>query len=275
MEIEVGPHTYRAVEAGPADGELVLLLHGFPQSKAEWKHQLAALGEAGYHAVAPDQRGYSPGARPSSVDDYGIDHLVGDALGFADALGAERFHLVGHDWGAIISWHVAARAPERLRSLSIVSVPHPSAMRAAVADPTSGQAEKSSYIPMLRAEGSAELFTANDGAGLRGLFASAGLTGDVIDAHLEVLLEPGAMDAACNYYRAFDFREASLPPIEVPTLFVWSDDDVAIARAGADRTGEHVTGPFRYEVLEGVSHWVPEAAPEALTGFLLEHLASV
>src|SRR4051812_48257716 len=109
---------------GPEDGELVLLLHGFPQSWWEWRHQLEALGKAGYRAVAPDQRGYSPGARPGGVEHYGVEELVADAVGFADALGVDRFHLVGHDWGAIVAWYVAATHPDRLKTLSIVSTPH-------------------------------------------------------------------------------------------------------------------------------------------------------
>ena len=121
LSIPVGPFVFRAREAGPKDGPLVLLLHGFPQSSAEWKSQLEALGAAGYHAVAPDQRGYSPGARPEGVDAYAVAALVADTLGMADALGAETFHLVGHDWGAIVAWHVAARHPKRLRTLTIVS----------------------------------------------------------------------------------------------------------------------------------------------------------
>ncbi|MGH9248466.1 MAG: alpha/beta fold hydrolase, partial [Acidimicrobiales bacterium] len=127
-EIAVGPHTFDALADGPEDGELVLLLHGFPQTSAAWRDQVAALAAAGYRAVAPDQRGYSPRARPTELAAYAMPELVGDVIGFADVLGAERFHLVGHDWGGAVAWQVAGRHPERLHTLAAVSTPHPEAM---------------------------------------------------------------------------------------------------------------------------------------------------
>src|SRR5205807_9057314 len=127
LEIPVGKFAFDARAAGPADGELVLLLHGFPQSSWEWRSQLSALGDAGYRAVAPDQRGYSPRARPDGVERYEVEHLVADVLAIADWLGGHRFHLVGHDWGAAVAWAVGGTHPERLHTLSIVSVPHPKA----------------------------------------------------------------------------------------------------------------------------------------------------
>ena len=121
VELAVGDLVFDARAEGPADGELVLLLHGFPQTSLSWRHQLGALAAAGYRAVAPDQRGYSPGARPADVAEYRIERLVGDVLGFADALGVERFHLVGHDWGGAVAWQVAGRHPERLRTVTSLS----------------------------------------------------------------------------------------------------------------------------------------------------------
>ena len=121
LELTVGPFRYSALADGPPDGDLVLLLHGFPETSYEWRAQLTALGGAGYRAVAPDQRGYARGARPVEVADYHIDHLVSDVLGFAEALGAERFHLVGHDWGGFVAWYAGGRHGERLRSLCVVS----------------------------------------------------------------------------------------------------------------------------------------------------------
>src|SRR5947208_11715275 len=117
VEVPVGSMTFRTRAAGPDDGELVLLLHGFPQSSAEWNAQLDALAAAGYRAIAPDQRGYSPGARPDGVESYTVEHLVADALGIADHFGGRRFHLVGHDWGAIVAWFTAIEHPSRLKSV--------------------------------------------------------------------------------------------------------------------------------------------------------------
>jgi pimeloyl-ACP methyl ester carboxylesterase len=271
LELVVGDLRFRAMAEGPDDGELVLLLHGFPQTWWEWRHQLTALGKAGYRAVAPDQRGYSPGARPDGVAHYAVGELVGDALGFADALGAERFHLVGHDWGAIVAWHVAAAAPERLRTLTIVSVPHLKAFARALSDPASAQATKSSYIADFQAPGAGDAMVADGGAGLRFAFSASGLDDDV-EEHVRVLTQPGAIEAALNWYRAFDFQGGELGDIEVPTLFVWSTDDIAIAQEGAAWTADHVSGPYRFEVFDGVSHWVPEVAPDRLNELLLWQL---
>ena len=274
VELAVGDLRFRARADGPEDGELVLLLHGFPQSSAEWRTQIAALAGAGSRAVAPDQRGYSPGARPEGVEQYDVDLLVGDVLGMADALGADRFHLVGHDWGAIVAWQVADRAPQRLHTLTAVSVPHPSAWARAFADPGSSQAERSSYVPVFQAPGSEEAFLAGDGDGLRQIFAASGLEGHDVEPHVQVLIEPGAMEAACNWYRAADFATMSAGDISVPTLFVWSTEDPAIAQEGAAWTGEHVTGPYRFEVLDGISHWIPEQAADRMDELLLWQVAA-
>jgi pimeloyl-ACP methyl ester carboxylesterase len=273
LELVVGDLRFRAMAEGPEDGELVLLLHGFPQSWWEWRHQLKALGDAGYLAVAPDQRGYSPGARPSGVEAYHVDRLVEDVLGFADALGAARFHVAGHDWGAIVAWHVAAAAPERLRSLTVVSVPHPAAFMRALADPSSEQAAKSSYIVGFQEPGAGDAMVADGGAGVRFAFEASGLDDDV-DEHVRVLTDPGAIEAALHWYRAFDFHAGALGDIEVPTLFVWSTDDIAIAQEGAAWTADHVTGQYRFEVFDGVSHWIPEVAADRLSELLLWRVAA-
>lgn len=156
LELTVGPYTFPARSAGPPDGKIVLLLHGFPESSWEWHDQIAELASAGYRAVAPEQRGYSSGARPDRVEDYSIDFLVDDVIGMADDLGANTFHLVGHDWGAIVAWHVVAVHPKRLETLTIVSVPHPTAWAAAFADPASDQPQRSAYMPEMKRVGSEE-----------------------------------------------------------------------------------------------------------------------
>jgi pimeloyl-ACP methyl ester carboxylesterase len=273
LELVVGDLRFRAMAEGPEDGELVLLLHGFPQSWWEWRYQLKALGDAGYLAVAPDQRGYSPGARPSGVEAYHVDRLVEDVLGFADALGVAQFHVAGHDWGAIVAWHVAAAAPQRLRSLTVVSVPHPAAFMRALADPSSEQAAKSSYIVGFQEPGAGDAMVADGGAGLRFAFEASGLDDDV-DEHVRVLTDPGAIEAALHWYRAFDFHAGALGDIEVPTLFVWSTDDIAIAQEGAAWTADHVTGQYRFEVFDGVSHWIPEVAADRLSELLLWRVAA-
>lgn len=281
MELAAGPMRFRALAAGPEDGRLVLLLHGFPQSSYEWRHQLAALGDAGYRAVAFDQRGYSPGARPDGVESYSVDRLVTDVLAVADELNAHQMDLVGHDWGAAVAWQFAGRYPERLRSLTAVSVPHGAAFRAALASSSGDQLRRSSYIAFFQQEGTAEeTLLADGGAGLRRLFEVSAYPDDPTP-YIEAMQEPGALTAALGWYRALlqggmgaASAAAAMGPVTVPTLFVWSDQDPAIGREAAEGTAEHVKGPYRFEVLEGVSHWIPEAVPEQLNRLLLDHLAS-
>jgi len=280
FQIAAGPFSFTAHAAGPPDGRLVLLLHGFPQSSFEWRHQMAVLAAAGHRAVAVDQRGYSPGARPEGVEHYRIEHLVADVLAVADALGARHFDVVGHDWGGAVAWMVAARHPQRVRTLAAVSMPHPAAFAAALAG-DGEQAEKSGYIAMLRAEGVAEqALLAGDGDGLRRVFAGTGHPDpDDTGEYVKLLQQPGALTAALNWYRALPVEEAAalvdgLGPIGVPTLYVWGEDDTALGRTAAEGSAGHVEGPYRFEALPGVGHWIPEEVPERLSELLLEHLAA-
>jgi pimeloyl-ACP methyl ester carboxylesterase len=275
LEVPVGQMTFRARAAGPSDGELVVLLHGFPQTSWEWRHQLQALASAGYRAVAPDQRGYSPGARPQGVEHYRIDHLVADVLALADGIGGHGFHLVGHDWGAMVAWQVAGRYPERVKSLAPVSVGHPSAIGEAMGA-GDDQRQRSSYILFFREpEKPEQALVDNDAAGLRAMFASTGLGDGDVEEYVRVLSEPGAMTAALNWYRAMDFGlMAGLGPITMPTLFVWSTGDAALGPEQASACYQHVEGPYRFEKLEGVGHWIPEEAADTYSRLLLEHLES-
>lgn len=275
IDILAGEWTFRGLATGPEDGRLVLLLHGFPQSAEEWRHQLVALAEAGYRAVAFDQRGYSPGARPEGVEHYGADHLVADVLAVADALGAHQLDLVGHDWGAVVAWQVAGRYPERVRSLTAVSVPHGAAFRAALMSASGDQARRSSYVAFFQQEGAAEeTLLADDGAGLRRLFEASAFPGDPAP-YVAAMQEPGALTAALNWYRAVSMDSfGGAGAVSVPTLYVWSDLDPAIGREAAEGTAAHVEGPYRFEELAGVSHWIPEAAPHELNRLLLDHLST-
>ena len=274
LEIPVGEFVFDARAAGPADGELVLLLHGFPQTSWEWRSQLQALGDAGYRVVAPDQRGYSPGARPAEVERYGTLHLVADVLALADAVNAHQFHLVGHDWGAAVAWGVGGTHQERLRTLNIASVPHPKAFASALAE-SKDQQDKSSYIQLFREEGKAEeVLGGNDFATLRAMLSTAGSADDV-EEYLRVLGQPGALTAALNWYRAMQpGLVGDIGAISMPTMFVWSTDDIALGREGAEATGQYIDGPYRFEILEGVSHWIPEQAADDLNRLLLDHLST-
>ncbi|MCW2616488.1 MAG: putative hydrolase [Frankiales bacterium] len=267
LRIPTGDLVLDAVATGPADGPVVVLLHGFPQTSWSWRGVWPALVDAGFRVVAPDLRGYSHDARPDGVEPYRMTHLVGDVLAVVDAVGGP-VHLVGHDWGAAVAWQTAARHPSAVRSLTAVSVPHPLAFVEALST-DADQRRRSQYMRDWRSPETEQRML--DGE----LLQVFGGVPDVDAEHcLERLRQPGAMSAALAYYRAQSRADLDgLGPVTVPTLHVWSDQDAALGRAGAERTAAHVAGRYRFEVLEGVSHWVPEQAPDRLAALLLEHLA--
>jgi pimeloyl-ACP methyl ester carboxylesterase len=286
LEIEAAALTFTARASGPRKGRRVLLLHGFPQTSWAWRDELWALGDAGYRAIAPDLRGYCPGARPPDVGDYATDRLQRDVLALANAMDLNSFDLVGHDWGGMLAWLVASRHPARVRSLSVVSTPHPLALQHAMGDGGGGRRSKADPVQLARATATTaftppgvpeRLLLGEDGSGsgLAALLAQSGLNAEDAQVYVEALTEPGAMTAALNWYRAMD-RSAltGLRPVTVPTLYVWSTGDGAIGRAAAEATSACVAGPYTFEVLEGVSHWIPETAPKQLSELLLRHLAA-
>ena len=272
-----GRLVFDAVLDGPDDGELVVLLHGFPETSHEWRHQVPALAAAGYRVLAPDQRGYSPDARPTAVEAYGNAELTADVLALADRLGADRFHLVGHDWGGAVAWQVAGRHPDRLLTLTVLSTPHPAAFGAGLRGDLGGdQTERSSYMDLFKAEGSEHQILADDAAYFTLMFAASGLTEADAAYYRGVLGTPEALGAALNWYRAADLTLIDgLGPILAPTMYVWSTDDLALGREPAEATASLVEGPYRFEVLEDIGHWIPELAPEATTRLLLEHLSTL
>ena len=264
--------------AGEADAPLVLLLHGFPQTRYTWRHQLPALAEAGHRAVAPDQRGYSPGARPRGVEHYGVDALVGDALALADAFGAARFHLVGHDWGGQLAWLLAARHPERVRTLTVLSRPHPAAFaRALATDPQ--QSERSKHHRAFQDPDTAKRLIEDGARRLRQLLRDQGVADADADAYVTPLSSHAAMDAALNWYRAAftggsALAAADVAPVRVPTLFLWGDADATVGRPAAEATREFVASAYRFVVVRGAGHFLTDQAPAVVTSELLTHLAA-
>jgi pimeloyl-ACP methyl ester carboxylesterase len=260
------------VTVGGADaGEPVLLLHGFPQNAVMWDAVSPSLHAAGFRTIAPDQRGYSPGARPSAVDAYAQDECVADAVAILDALGYDRAHVVGHDWGAMVAWGMAARHPDRVSTLTAVSVPHPRAMaKALLTDPD--QVRRSSYIRLFQKAGKAEeVLLDQDAARLRGLFGSAGLSLSQINRYVVPLLAPGALNAALNWYRAYNLlRPIYVGAVDTPTTFVWSDRDVAIGRTAAENCAKYVIRDYRFVPLAGVSHYIPDEAPDAIAKAIID-----
>jgi pimeloyl-ACP methyl ester carboxylesterase len=278
LEIEAGGFVFTGRACGPHDGRRVLLLHGFPQTSWAWRDELWALGRAGYRAIAPDLRGYCCGARPPEIGAYGTEHLLDDVIALADCMDMETFDLVGHDWGGMLAWITAARQPGRVRTLAVASTPHPLALQRTLLSGDPAQAVYGAATESFRAPETPErLLLGADGAGggLARLLAETGLDDD--DAHMYVaaLTEPGALSAALNWYRAMDASALrDLPPVAVPTLYVWSTGDEAFGRPAAEGTAEWVQGPYRFEILEHVSHWIPEMAPGRLSSLLVRHLAA-
>jgi pimeloyl-ACP methyl ester carboxylesterase len=267
--------TFDAATAGPEGGALVLMLHGFPQSRHTWRAQLPALGSAGYFAVAPDQRGYSPGARPdpAQLDNYHYDRLVADVLELAAALGREgRFHLVGHDWGGQVAWGVAARHAERLASLSILSRPHPQAFIRALQDDPEQKNRSRHHRAFLGAE-TGQLLLADDANRLRGNLAEAGVPPAHVEEYVSVLGNRDALEAALAWYRSQAGLRVALGKIAVPTLYIWGDADQTVGRMAAEGTAAEVSGPYRFAVLPGIGHFSTDQVPERVTALLLEHLA--
>lgn len=264
--------SFDAIASGPEDGRPVLLLHGFPQAALAWEDQVAALGSHGYRAVAPDQRGYSPGVRPERPAEYGISELVGDVVAIADGLGWGRFHLVGHDWGGAVAWWTADAHPDRLRTLSVVSTPHPGALAHALRSDEDQQL-RSRYMTEWRETSTERRMLENNADALRRMFEWK-VEPSRVDEYVRRLSEPGALTAALNWYRS-GRPDGSLGKIEVPTMYVWSTDDVAFGSTAAMETENWVSGFYRFEMLEDVSHWVLEEVPGVLSALLLEHLGAL
>jgi pimeloyl-ACP methyl ester carboxylesterase len=265
--------TFDVALAGPVDGQPILLLHGFPQNKSQWDRLLPHLHGAGFTTIAPDQRGYSPGARPSNVEAYAIGECVADIVAILDVLGLDSVDVVGHDWGAIVGWHLAAEHPDRVRTYTAVSVPHVNAMNEAM-ETDDDQKAKSSYVGLFRQAGKAEdLLLADDGARIRTMFA--GCPEEDIDGYVAPMLDRAALTAALNWYRAMTRTTMQAGPVGVPTTFVWGVDDGAIGATAAHSCAKYVTGEFEFIPLDGISHWVPDQAPEELAAAVLSRVGAV
>jgi pimeloyl-ACP methyl ester carboxylesterase len=265
-----GPLVFPALAAGPSDGPLVLLLHGFPQTARAWSVQVETLGEAGWRAVAPDLRGFAASALPADPDAYDQERLRDDVFAIASQLGADRFHLVGHDLGGIIAWDVACRNPDRILSLSVASTPHLAAFAAAL---ESHEEERLPPFELFRQPDVPErAMLADDGALLRAGYV--GLDQSTTDEYVRHFAMPGILTGALDHFRAFDYSDwTALPPSRVPTLFVWGSNDPYLAPATAHATRDHAAAAYAEVELEGVGHWVPDLAAERVSHLLLEHLS--
>ncbi len=277
-QITTAPHlTFDALTSGVSGAPLVLLLHGFAESMNCWCAQVAALGDMGYRAIAPSQRGYSPGARPDvhEFSHYLIDRLMDDAMAIAAAAGygETRFHLAGHDWGGSIAWGIADRHHERLASLTILSRPHPNAFNRALQLVDGDQAQRSKHHKAFLEPDAADVVLADDCKWLRERLKANGVPESAIEQHLAVLGNKEAMEAALAWYRARGAIRGPLGPIRVPTLYIWGDADDTVGRVAAEGTVDFIAAPYRFEVLPGVGHFAADQAPERVAELMLAHLA--
>ena len=261
-------------DAGSPDGEPVVLLHGFPQDSGAFDRLSPALHQSGLRTLAPDQRGYSPGARPAHRSDYRVRAAVEDVLALLDAAGLPSAHVVGHDWGGAVAWALAAWHPWRVRTLTVLSIPHPAAMAHAMV--SSDQALRSSYMGFFQLPAVPErVLLAGGGALLRRMLTQSGLPEDLAGRYVTRMQEPGALTAALNWYRAIPFAARDrVGTVRVPTLHVWGDRDVALGRAAIEASSEFVAAPYRLEVLPGGTHWLPEQEAGPVAELLTAHVRS-
>ena len=265
-----GDCTFQTWESGPSDGEVVLLLHGFPQHADSWDKVVPLLTARGYRVVTMNQRGYSPGAQPRRRRDYKIDELVADAAAVIDAYGGTA-HVVGHDWGAPVAWGLVTGVPEKVTSVTAVSVAHPQAFLKSMV--TSRQFLASWYMLFFQLPWLPERLLAAAWQPMLG--RKGGQPPEVVRRDRAGFPTPQSLTGPMNYYRALPLTnliKGASVRVARPTLFVWSDKDAFLLRKGADNCGKYVDGPFTYVVLPGVSHWIPDEAPGPLADALLAHL---
>lgn len=267
-KVRVGDINLNVHVAG--EGPAILLLHGFPDSHALWRDVMPPLLTAGYQVVAPDQRGFGESSAPKGTANYRIEHIVNDAVCLLDALGIDKAHLVGHDWGAVIGWFLAGEHAERFHSLTAVSVGHPRAYANAGAE----QKRKGLYTFLFQLRGLAEWYLkANDFARFRKWVRNY----PEADHWIADLARPGRLTAALSWYRANLRRvlTAKHPRCPVPVLGIWSSRDFALAESQMLNSAQYVDATWRYERLDGCSHWIPLEAPGELSGLILEFIGGV
>ncbi|MFN3231993.1 MAG: alpha/beta fold hydrolase [Alphaproteobacteria bacterium] len=267
--------TFDSWITGPDDGPMVILLHGFPQSRHTWRRQLPALATAGFRCIAPDQRGYSRGARPDPavLSNYHYDKLVSDVVEIAEAAGNQgKFHLVGHDWGGQVAWGVAARHPGRLASLTILSRPHPEAFVRALKAPDGDQKHRSRHHRAFLDPKTAGLLLEDGARRLRRNLRATGVPDDAAELYLSVLGNADALEAALAWYRAQADLRVELGAITVPTLYIWGDADASVGPMAAQGTADFISAPYRFEALAGIGHFSTDEAPDDINRLLLNHL---
>jgi pimeloyl-ACP methyl ester carboxylesterase len=273
-DIQANGFTFRCREAGPRNGELVVLLHGFPETSHMWVRLMPLLADAGFRVLAPDQRGYSPGARPEGKENYRYADIAGDVLALADAVGSTRFHLVGHDWGALAGWAVVCTWPQRVASWTALSVPHARAFGSAIRE-DSDQRQRSQYVNLFVTEGEAEdRLLADDAAILRSIWSSS--DAEELAEYTQILTQREALTGGLNWYRGSDGiaphgEGVSFGDVTVPTLTIWGNQDNAIGRKSNDDAAQYMKGRYKWVELDA-GHWLIQEKFDEVSGEILAHL---
>lgn len=260
---------FRAIDSGPVDGEPVVLLHGFPQRTSSWDQVVPRLHSAGFRTMVLDQRGYCSTARPRRRRAYRLPELVADVVALLDSADLEAAHVVGHDWGAAVAWGVASAHPDRVRTLTAVSVPHPAAFLKAMF--LSDQLLRSWYIGFFQLPWIPERVLTSGGKRPERALAGMGMTPEMIERFHREVVADGAIPGGLGWYRALPFAspKGSTARVRVPTTFVWSDRDPALGRGGAERTAGYVDADYRFVEMTGASHWIPEERPDDLAAEII------
>ncbi|MET1005577.1 MAG: alpha/beta fold hydrolase [Propionibacteriaceae bacterium] len=253
-------------DSGGSGAETVVLLHGFPQQPVAFKHVLPPLQAAGLRTLVPSQRGYTASARPKARRHYRSDETVADVIALLDAAGVERVHLVGHDWGGFQAWGVAAWHPDRVASLTVLSTPHPSAMRESFT--SSNQALRSLYMALFQLPLLPEAFAQ---ATLARTLRNTDLPLEYIGHYSDIMAERAALTGALNWYRGIPFSRRSVGAVTVPTTYVWGAHDFALGRTAAERTEKYVHAPYEFRELDA-GHWLPETHPDAVAEAVLDRV---
>lgn len=263
---------FDVLDDGPADGEPIVLLHGWPERATSWRHVAPILNAAGYRTLAMDRRGFAPGARPRRRRDYTLPKFAADVVALIDEAGGAA-HVVGHDWGAATAWAVAGLHPAKVRTLTAVSVGHPAAFLGAMVK--SDQLRKSYYMALFTIPFLPELVVRHRPAWFDLQLRKGGMTRDDVARFRSEIVGDGALPTSLNCYRAVPLTDPRSVRFRVaaPTTMVWSTKDVALNRWGAEHSAEWVDGPFELVVLDGVSHWIPTEAPDALADAILARVA--
>jgi pimeloyl-ACP methyl ester carboxylesterase len=270
--------TLNVLEAGPSDGPLVILLHGFPESSYGWRGQIGSLAEAGFRVLAPDQRGYGSSDKPRGVKAYALDTLVDDVVGLIDASGRERASVIGHDWGGVVAWGALARHPSRFDRSVILNAPHPDVMlRELKGNP--GQLLKSWYTLCFQLPGLPEKLLSRNNFGwlVRTMERSSrpGTFNEAdFDHYRQEWSQPGALKAMVNWYRAgfrIKHQAFSDPLIQVPTLLIWGEND-AFLGPGLARSSYALCESAHLEWIKAAGHWVQHEEPERVNRLIVDFL---